>query len=80
MVKEAYKQLKDTQDSANKLRTEHLEDLVKKRAEQWNMKEEHALQTIIKAEASKKTFARHGKWMKPTKKEQYPIYFYRNQE
>ena len=47
---------------------EHLEELAEKRAKQWEMKEEHTLKVIIQAEASKRTFARHRKWMKPRKK------------
>ena len=59
-IKAAYKNLKDTQRKSGKIRNEFLEELAKKRAEEWKMEDSSAIKIIQQAEASKKLFAKQG--------------------
>ncbi len=67
-VRSAHSNFRQAQHNADKLRSEFLDELKEKRAVQWNMTSAAALKVIIQAEASRKTFARHGCYMKPLKK------------
>ena len=67
-VRRSYQHFRDTQQKSTEIRNTFLEDLATKRSLQWNMKHSAALKVIIRAEASKQTFARHGRYLKPMKK------------
>jgi hypothetical protein len=63
-IKQAYQELKNTQRDAAKIWDDFLQKLAEKRAGEWNLSKNAALNTIIQAEASRKTFERHSKVMK----------------
>jgi hypothetical protein len=63
-IKQAYQDLRSTQKEATMIREEFLKKLAAKRAGEWNLSTNAALNTIIRAEASRRTFARHSKVMK----------------
>ena len=67
-VRLAYNRFREIQRQAADIRCTFLEELAEKRGLQWKMKQAAALKVIIRAEASRKTFARHGRYMKPLKK------------
>jgi hypothetical protein len=59
-IREAYLSLKEVQQNAEKERKSFLSKLADKRASEWNLSHNAALNVILQSEASKKTFARHG--------------------
>jgi hypothetical protein len=62
-IKQAYTLLKDVQRDAEKLRESFLLKLADKRAQEWNLTSSAALNVIIASESSRKTYARHGRYM-----------------
>jgi hypothetical protein len=63
-IKDAYKELKNAQRNTVQIRESFLQRLAEKRANQWKLSKNAALNTIIQAESSRRTFARHGNAMK----------------
>jgi hypothetical protein len=63
-VKETYRELRLIQKQAKKLRQDFLMKIAEKRAQEWHISKASALNVIIRSEASKRTFARHGAVMK----------------
>jgi hypothetical protein len=59
-IREAYLSLKEVQRNAEKERKRFLSKLADKRASEWNLSHNAALNVILQSEASKNTFARHG--------------------
>jgi hypothetical protein len=67
-VKKTYRELRLIQRQAHDLRQKFLMEIADKRAYEWKLSQQSALNIIIQAEASKKTFARHGAVMKAGEK------------
>jgi hypothetical protein len=64
-VQMTYKELlRKIQKQAKKLRQEFLMQIAEKRSYEWHLSKAAAMNIIIQAEASKRTFARHGAVMK----------------
>jgi hypothetical protein len=67
-IQDAYRSLKEIQRNTEQERKAFLQRLADKRAGEWNLSQNAALNVIMQAEASKKTFERHGSVMKEQKK------------
>ena len=64
-LSDAYKNLRKTQKRAKEIRKEFLQELGRKRAQQWNVTASQATQIIETAEASNKMHRRHRYYVKP---------------
>ena len=65
-LKEAQLQLRDTQNSVNLLRQQHLECLADKRCHQWRMSSAEALHIIKESEKSKQQHGKHQRLLQNT--------------
>jgi hypothetical protein len=63
-LRDAYRELKVVQCNAELEQEKFLHKLADKQAGEWNLSQNAALNVILQAEASKKTYARHGAVMK----------------
>jgi exonuclease III len=62
-IRNAYSDLREIQRNAEQERKKFLQQLANKRAGEWNLSQNAALNVILQSEASKKTYARHGSVM-----------------
>jgi hypothetical protein len=67
-IKELYRELRSIQKNAKKIREKFLMEIAEKRALEWRLTLNSALKVIIQSEASKRTYARHGRVMKNEEK------------
>jgi hypothetical protein len=63
-IKQVFLDFKALQRQAEEIRESFLNKLAEKRGNEWNLSTKAALHTILQAESSKKTYARHGQVMK----------------
>jgi hypothetical protein len=67
-IKCLYRELREIQRNATKIRESFLREIAEKRAYEWRLSTNAALTVISQSEASKQTYARHGRVMKNEEK------------